>query len=254
MLRKIDVLKLQSPEEIEDIYYELNKNLIQYNSSYFHFNETDLSKYLKCETNSPKLRFNRFKRNWENFNNHKQLLSHFLHHNTVTYPDIFNDSERICIAEVSVDFTDILEEINVLRINKQKINYSYYQIIYKLVKHILLRDIIAEPEFLILNLNLELNSFKVQYKKLDTNNIIEKDYKLNKFLYKYQNIYPEEYKKINAWLIVSCNWQDIFLSSTFKQWTSCMNLINTYKDKRIKYSNENYVKSRRISFVFNIKS
>jgi hypothetical protein len=143
MLRKVDVLKLQSPEEIEDIYIELNKNLIQYNSSFFHFNETDLSKYLKCETNSPKLRFNRFKRNWENFNNHKQLLSHFLHHNRVTYPDIFTDRERICIAEVSLDFTDILEEINVLRINIQQINCSYYQIIYKLVKNMLLRDIIA---------------------------------------------------------------------------------------------------------------
>jgi hypothetical protein len=243
MLSELNIWKLQSPEEIEECYFELNKNLAEYNSSYFHFNDTDLSKYIKCETNSPKLRFNKFKRNWENFNNHKQLLFHFFNHHRVDYPDIFKQNSRICIAEVSINFQDILEEVNVLRINQHKIPYTYYQIIYKLVKQILINHILAETELLLLTVDIELNQIKIEYKDLITDHIILKEYKLNKFLYKYQNIYPDDYKNINAWLIVSNNWQDIFLSSTFKQWTSCMNLINTYKDKKIKYSNENYVKS-----------
>lgn len=243
MLRELDILKLQGPDEIEDIYTELNKNLIQYNSAYFHFNENELPKYIKCETNSPKFRFNKFKRNWENFNNHKQLLFHFFNHNSVAYPAIFNNNNRICIAEVSINFQDILEEINVLKINKQKISYAYYQIIYKLIKQILINHILAESELLLLSVDIELNLIKVEYKKLSDNNIIIKEYKLNKFLYKYQTIYPDEYKNIKGWLIVSCNWQDIFLSSTFKQWTSCMNLINTYSDTLIDNSCVNAIKN-----------
>lgn len=253
MVSELNIWKLQSPEEIEESYYELNKNLAEYNSAYFHFNDTDLSKYIKCETNSPKFRYNKFKRNWENFNNHKQLLFHFFNHNSVNYPEIFNNMSRICIAEVSINFQDILEEINVLRINQHKIPYAYYQIIYKLVKQILINHILSESELLFLTVDIELNLIKLEYKNLVNEHIILKEYKLNKFLYKYQSIYPDDYKHINAWLIVSSNWQDIFLSSTFKQWTSCMNLINTYKDKKIKYSNENYVKSRWISIIFSIK-
>lgn len=253
MLSELNIWKLQSPEEIEESYYELNKNLAEYNSAYFHFNDTDLSKYIKCETNSPKFRYNKFKRNWENFNNHKQLLFHFFNHNSVNYPEIFKNTSRICIAEVSINFQDILEEINVLRINQHKIPYAYYQIIYKLVKQILINHILSESELLFLTVDIELNLIKLEYKSLVNEHIILKEYKLNKFLYKYQSIYPDDYKHINAWLIVSSNWQDIFLSSTFKQWTSCMNLINTYKDKKIKYSNENYVKSRWFGIIFSIK-
>jgi hypothetical protein len=160
---------------------------------------------------------------------------------------------RICIAEVSINFQDILEEINVLRINQHKIPYAYYQIIYKLVKQILINHILSEYALVFLTVDIELNLIKLEYKSLVNGHIILKEYKLNKFLYKYQSIYPDDYKHINAWMIVSSNWQDIFLSSTFKQWTSCMNLINTYKDKKIKYSNENYVKSRWISIIFSIK-
>lgn len=98
--------------------------------------------------------------------------------------------------------------------------------------------------FGLLNIDIENNKLNIIYTNYKTEIDYEKIYKLNKFLFKYQQLYPDEFKNITANLIVSCNWQDIFLSSTFKQWTSCMNLINTYKDHKIKYSNENYVKSR----------
>lgn len=87
------------------------------------------------------------------------------------------------------------------------------------------------------------NKIEVEYSDLKTDKEYKKEYKLNKFLFKYQKIYPTEYEKIKAFLIISCDWHDIFLMSTFKQWTSCMNLINTYRDHKIKYSNENDVKS-----------
>ena len=77
MLKDLDIFKLQSDYQIEQIYIELNSNLLKYNNQYFHFNDINLTKYLKNPLNSSKYRFNKFKRNWENFNNHKQLLYHW---------------------------------------------------------------------------------------------------------------------------------------------------------------------------------
>ena len=77
MLKDLDIFKLQSDYQIEQIYIELNSNLLKYNNQYFHFNDINLTKYLKNPMNSNKYRFNKFKRNWENFNNHKQLLYHW---------------------------------------------------------------------------------------------------------------------------------------------------------------------------------
>lgn len=77
MLKDLDIFKLQSDDQIEQIYIELNNNLLKYNNQYFHFNDINLTKYLKNPLNSSKYRFNKFKRNWENFNNHIQLLYHW---------------------------------------------------------------------------------------------------------------------------------------------------------------------------------
>jgi len=244
LLKGLDIFKLQSDDDIEQLYIELNKNLLKYNNQYFHFNELNLIKYLKNPNNSTKYRFNRFKRNWENFNSHKQLLYHWFKHGEKNkYPQIFNTTDRICITEVTIDYQQILEEINVLKINKQNISYAYIQIITKLVKEIIYNKVLNMYQILLCDVDILNNTIDVQYKNTQLDKNYTKQYKLNKFLFKYQKIYPEHYKQVKAKLIVSKNWQDIFLSSTFKQWLSCMNLINTYKDHKIKYSNENYVKS-----------
>lgn len=244
MLKGLDIFKLQNDQEIDQIYTELNKDLCKYNNQYFHFNELNLIKYLKNPNNSIKYRYNKFKRNWENFNSHKQLLYHFFEHgDKFNYPSIFDNNQRICIDEITIDYQQILEEINVLKINKQNISYAYIQIISNLVKEILYNNVLHNNQILLIDIDVINNNIEVQYKNIELDKIYVKQYKLNKFLYKYQKFYPEQYKQIKAKLIVSNNWQDIFLSSTFKQWVSCMNLINTYKDHKIKYSNENYIKS-----------
>lgn len=160
------------------------------------------------------------------------------------YPEIFKSQERIILDTITIDYQKILEEINVLKINKQNISYAYLQIISKLVKEIIYNKVLNKHKILLCDVDVLNNNIEVEFENCQLNKKYIKKYKLNKFLQKYQKIYPEEYKKITAKLIVSKNWQDIFLSSTFKQWVSCMNLINTYKDHKIKYSNENYIKSR----------
>jgi hypothetical protein len=254
MLNDIDIFSLQSQEEIKKIYDILNQDLFKYNDRFFHFSDCDLTKYLRNPLNSTIYRFNKFKRNWENFNNHKQLLYHFFRHNEVTYPDCFKDSKRICIAEITINYQDILRDINILKINGQHISYVYVQIITKLVNDILYTKVFPDYKILNIDIDIKSNIINVEYENNIIDKLYTKTYKLNKFLNKYQYIYPELYKEITAWLIVSCDWKDIFLASTFKQWVSCMNMVNTYKDHKIKYSNENYVKSRRISFIFNFKS
>lgn len=244
LLKGLDVFKLQTNDDIERLYIELNKNILKYNNQFFHFNELNLTKYLKNPNNSLKYRFNKFKRNWENFNSHKQLLYHYFQHGEQnSYPQIFKDNQRICISDITIDYQQILEEINVLKINKQVISYAYIQIITKLVKEIIYNKVLNKYQILLCEVDILNNLIDVQYKNTQLDKNYTKQYKLNKFLYKHQKIYPEQYKQVKAKLIVSNNWQDIFLSSTFKQWVSCMNLINTYKDHKIKYSNENYIKS-----------
>jgi hypothetical protein len=129
----------------------------------------------------------------------------------------------------------------------------YTQIITKLINDIIHTKILHEYKIITIDVDILKNKIEVEYENVVIGKVYEKIYKLNKFLNKYQSIYPELYKTITAWLIISADWQDLFLSSTFKQWVSCMNLINTYKDHKIKYSNENYVKSGRINFIFSFK-
>ena len=119
----------------------------------------------------------------------------------------------------------------------------YVQIIYKLVKDIFLSKILVNDKLINLQVDIYENKIELEYYNAIQDKNYTKIFKLNKFLFKYQQLYAAEYKNIKAWLIVSCDWKDIFLASTCKQWVSCMNLINTYKDHKIKYSNENYVKS-----------
>ena len=202
-----------------------------------------LAKFLRNPENSLKFRYNKFIKNWQNFNAHKQLLYHFFQHNTVSYPKIFSKAKRIVVSDIYISYEDIIEEINVLKLKQQQISYVYVQIIYKLVKDIFLSKILVNDKLINLQVDIYENKIELEYYNVIQDKNYTKIFKLNKFLFKYQQLYAAEYKNIKAWLIVSCDWKDIFLASTCKQWVSCMNLINTYKDHKIKYSNENYVKS-----------
>lgn len=251
MFKNYDFLQLQTDDDIESLYSVLNEHLNENNKFYFHFDNDQLHEFIKNPKIKSNTRFKQFKQNWENFNTHKQLLYHFFHHNTVNYPKIFKNNNRILIKEITINYKEILNEINILRINKCEISYAYTQLILKLVRSIIIKKVLEKNQNIITcEIDLYNNKILVEYFDIDRNSNYNKEYKLTKFLLKYQSLYPEEFEHLNAWLIISADWKDIFLSSTFKQWVSCMNLINTYKDHKIKYSNENYVKSGRISCVF----
>lgn len=254
MFPKIDILKLQNFEEIENIYNSAKTELIKYNNMFFHYDHNKLQNILTAKTELTDADFTQFIYNWENFNNHKHILSHFFKSHQLIYPEIFLQSSRICIDEISISYIEILEEINVLKINKLPIPYIYTQLINKLVKNIVKNKILKSNEnYIDLKIDIIKNTIELIFFNLDQQKEYTKNYKLNKFLLRYQRIYPNEYKTLKAWLIVSSNWKDIFLSSTFKQWTSCMNMINTYGDILVKYSNENYVRSRMFNELFNFK-
>lgn len=248
-----DIWKLQTPNEIKNWFNFLRKDLRKNNDCFFHYTEKELKTYLKNPDLNLSERLFTFIKYWGNFNNRKRCVQRFFKFNKLNvYPDCFKNNERIIIKEIDLDFNNILEEINVLKINNKKIPYSYEILLKKLIKSILYNKVFINQQIQYLDINLEQNLIIIEY-KFNEIKLIKKQYKLNKFLLKYQNIYPDEYKHCKAWLIISCNWQDIFLQSTFKSWVSCMNLINTYSNARVKYSNENNVKSRQFSCIFNIK-
>lgn len=141
----MNVFELQSPDEIEELYIKFNKELLKNNDKYFHFPEAKLKKYLRKPNNSNKYRFNKFQRNWENFNNHKQLLFHFFKNNKLPkYPEIFNKAQRISIKTVHINFNDILEEVNILRIQNKTIPYTYKKILESLIKNIFNKYILKD--------------------------------------------------------------------------------------------------------------
>ena len=246
-----NIWNLQKLKEIKEFFNILRKDLEKNNLYFFHYNKTEFLKYLKFSEVDLSQRLLKFQKTWNNFNNQKNSIKKFLSQNILKFPSCFKEKERIIIGEVELDYQDILEEINILKINHKQIPYEYDIIIKKLIKSILLDKIFFEKDIQRLDINLNKNLILIEYK--DKTKIKEKEYKLYKFLLKYQKLYPKEYKKFKAWLIVSCNWQDIFLQSTFKSWVSCMNLINTYNDPIIKNSNKNNIKSRKFSSIFNFK-
>jgi hypothetical protein len=255
MFRSIDFWKLQNSDEIDYIYKSLKSDLLKYNNSFFHYPNEKVQTLLTDSTaKDSEEDYYQFILSWENFNNHKHILNHFFKSNKLNYPAIFESNNRICIDEITINYSSILNEINVLKINKKPIPYIYTQIITKLIKNIIqTKYLSANEKFLYLNVNFQKNNIELQLLNVEFQKEYIKNFKLNKFLLRYQRIYPSEFKEIKAWLMVSSNWKDIFLSSTFKQWTSCMNMINTYSDILVKYSNENYVRSGRPYRIFSFK-
>lgn len=236
-----NIWKLHNKEDIFNWYHFLNKDLTTNNTSFFHYETSLLNEYLNNPSLDEEARLSKFSKSWENFNERKRIVQRFLNKkNNIQYPDCFNDSDRIIIDEITINFEDILNEINVFKIQEQKIPFSYETLIKKLVKVIIQEQILKGKKILIINPDLNKNLIYVEYE--NHGQVKSKELKLFKFLNKYQHMYPE-YSCCKAWLVVSKNWQDILLQSTFKKWVSCMNLINTYSNEIIRTSNENLIKS-----------
>lgn len=220
----------------------LSKNLLSNNNSFFHYTVQNLQKYIKHPQLDLIQRFNQFYIYWNNFNNQKRILQRYLTLNKpVEYPKIFKTQQRHIINKFTINFNYILTEINTLKLNNKEIPYSYIILIKKLITTILKEKVFPLIKIQFLNINVLENTIEVEINK----NQIKKTYnfKLNKFIKKWQDKFPQLYKNCDAYLIVSSNYKDLLLQSTFKQWTSCLNLINTYIEYKIKYSCINNIRN-----------
>lgn len=227
----MDIWKLDTQQDIFDWFKLLSQDIRKNNCAFFHYNDNQLKKYLDNPNRELKKRFKTFECYWQHFNKKKRQAQLFLKKREVCYPDIFNQSDRIIIDEIHINFEDILNQINANLAQNKPISKEYFTLISKLIKQILVEQVFINGKNLtLLKVNLQKNEIYTQftYNAKDYTHT----YKLQKFLLKYQNL-NQSYKYCNAWLVVSKNWQDILLQSTFKQWTSCMNLINNYSDKLV---------------------
>ena len=112
--------------------------------------------------------------------------------------------------------------------NGKQIPYVYEYLLKKLVHQIVYNHISSKA---VTNVNVQDNNIEIL---MDNNT--EKQHKLIKFIQKFQMLYPNKYKKCNASLIISSNWKDILFQSTFKQWTSCTNILNSTVDPFLSYT------------------
>lgn len=126
---------------------------------------------------------------------------------------------RKILKNININFEEIITSVNVYRANNKKIPRVYEYIIKKLVKQILLENF---KNIYYINIQIDKNLLNVEFnsgKKLNC--------KLIKFIQKYQSFKPDKYKCFNVSLVISSNWKDILFQSTFKQWTSCTNLLKS---------------------------
>lgn len=202
-----------SDSETKELFDILYKKNMSNNSSYFHFNMKELSSVSKEKS------LDKFKQNIAQYNNIIANLS---------ANDNVKKSNRKTIKKILIDYEEIVNSINVYKAVGKDIPYVYEYLLKKLIRQII-RDNISSTAMAtidILNNDIEIN---------DINNS-EKHYKLIKFIQKFQLLYPEKYKKHTASLIISNNWKDILFQSTFKQWTSCTNILNSSVDKFLSYT------------------
>lgn len=202
-----------SDSETKELFDILYKKNMSNNSSYFHFNMKELSSVSKEKC------LDKFKQNIAQYNNIIANLS---------ANDNVKKSNRKTIKKILIDYEEIVNSINVYKAVGKDIPYVYEYLLKKLIRQII-RDNISSTAMAtidILNNDIEIN---------DINNS-EKHYKLIKFIQKFQLLYPEKYKKYTASLIISNNWKDILFQSTFKQWTSCTNILNSSVDKFLSYT------------------
>ena len=241
LIQEMNIWKLDNQEDILSWFKFLSKDIRRNNNGFFHYSDQQLTKYCSEPRKELRKRFNNFRIYWQHFNKKKRQIQHFIQtHNLPEYPEEFDENERIIVDTIQINYQDILKEINSLLANKQKIPYEYKHLINKLVKTIIYQKILNNKPVHVLTIDIEKNQIYTQFYTKNTKYI--KTFKLQKFILKYQKIYPQ-YKFCEAWLVVSKNWQDILLQSTFKQWTSCMNLVNTYSDPLIDNSCVNSIKN-----------
>lgn len=237
----MNIWKLDNQKDILSWFKFLSKDIRRNNNAFFHYNDQQLTKYCQQPTLQLKKRFENFRIYWQHFNKKKREIQHYLESNILPdYPNAFKKHDRIIIDTIQINYQDILKEINSLLANKQKIPYEYTKLIDKLVKTIIFEKILCNKPVHVLTIDIQKNQIYTEFYSKNTKYI--KTFKLQKFLLKYQKLYPQ-YKFCEAWLVVSKNWKDILLQSTFKQWTSCMNLINTYSDELIDNSCVNGIKA-----------
>ncbi len=202
-----------SDSETKELFDVLYKKDMANNSLYFHFNIKELASLSKEKC------LDKFKQNIAQYNN---IITNLPGKNIV------KNSSRKIIKKILIDYEEIVNSINVYKAAGKDIPYVYEYLLKKLVRQIVYDNIssTAITTIDILNNEIEINDI----------NYNEKHYKLIKFIQKFQLLYPEKYKKCNVSLIISNNWKDILFQSTFKQWTSCTNILNSSVDKFLSYT------------------
>lgn len=237
---QIDIWKYYTKKQIRQIFNYLNQQIIL-NNDFFHYTDYQIKKYLNDNTLDLQQRFQRFYLSWINFQNKKRIIQRFNNNNHISYPKIFQNKDRIIIDTFEIDYSNILRDINCHRALNKKIPYSYQILIKKLIKNILIIEIYKNKK-ISYDINLNDNIIYINQYINETTSKKTK-YKIDKLLLKYQKKYPLKYKKCKAHLVVSSNWKDLFLQSTFKQWTSCLNLFVHSSDQHIVYSITNGIKA-----------
>lgn len=236
-----DIWHYYGKKQIFHIFNQLRKQLIANNNSFFHYTQTQLTNYLNNKELNLSQRFYKFYYSWQSFQNKKRIVERFLKYNAIDYPELFKIKQRIIIDTFNINYQQILRQINVYKAKKVPIQHSYSILIKKTIKSILHNQLFYNKKINIIDINVQLNKIIVQQKLKDK--IKKYQYKLTKFLLKYQKINPKKYSFCKANLVISKNWKDLLLQSTFKQWSSCINLITTNTDNLLMYSCTNGIKA-----------
>lgn len=229
-------------KEIFNIFNILRKELIANNSAFFHYSQVQLTQYLNNQNSKLTDRFYKFYYSWQSFQNKKRIIQRFLNKNKVNYPNYFNQKDRIIIDQIYIDYKTILLEINVCKSKKIPLQYSYTILIKKIIKDILYNQLFYNKKIKLIDINIQLNKIII-VQLINLKKQKKYTYKLTKFLLKYQKLFPKKYGYCKANIVISKNWQDLLLQSTFKKWSSCINLISTTSDNMLMYSCTNGIKA-----------
>lgn len=239
-MQQIDIWKYHTKKQIKQIFNFLSKQIIV-NNDFFHYTDYQIKKYLNNLQLDYNQRFQRFYISWINFQNKKRIIQRFNKIKKIEYPQIFKQNQRIIIDTFQINYSNVIQDINCYRALNKKIPYSYQILIKKLIKNIISSQIYKNKK-VTYQINLKQNIVNlIQY--ITQKKIKIHTYKIDKLLFKYQKKYPKKYQKCKAHLVISSNWKDLLLQSTFKQWTSCINLFIISSDQKISYSMTNGIKA-----------
>ena len=204
----IDFTNPISKNDLKYIFNKIYNNKHIIDNTFFHFKANEIK---NIEYNEKLC----FKRLQQNFNQYNNILK--------SIPNNYKNGSRNIIDTFNINYDAILSTINVFKIKNKNIPLIYEFLLKKLVKQIIHENISLNIQYIDINIT---NNILI----LEINNI-KKEYKLIKFIKKYQKLYPQKYKNCYVDLIISNNWKDILFQSTFKQWTSCTNILNSTTGK-----------------------